>query len=80
MKKITKEQFEQFNSAASPDNQLAKDLADLEVDNGMIITKEEYTMQSRINVVVSYYAKKLGRKFKVRQTKDPAGWVILRIN
>ena len=48
----------------------------LEVGQGLAITKEEWTFQTRPSTLLYSWAKRKGFKVSVKRT--PAGWVVVR--
>ena len=84
MKKITKRQFESLelkknNKVGS--NLIMKAISELKIDEGLIVTKEEWKYKSGIQVLWGGFKhnRKLGIKVTIRQLADNSGWAVLRV-
>lgn len=79
MQKITKEQFDQLKLArTSIGKEIITALEILEIDEGFIITRDEWKMKQRPADFFPGYASQNNIKLTTRALEDGTGWAILR--
>lgn len=81
MDKITKEEFEKAPARKGQSRILTNALETLEIEEGLLLKKEEWVAKSKPQNVVgqTFREPRSTKKFKVKTLTGGEGWVFLRI-
>lgn len=80
MKKITRAEFEKLPlTKPSISSEIKSALMMLEVDEGFIVQRDEWQLNSKPMDYFASYASQANIKLTIRSLSDRTGWAVLRI-
>lgn len=50
----------------------------LEIGEGLRVSKDEWTLKSRIQVAIANHGRRVGKKFRAMVVTGTEGWVVIR--